>query len=51
MDGIALDVYEIYVGDIYKTTVYVEKREDAERIAYLLDGEAVYQMYGVLRPE
>jgi hypothetical protein len=46
-DGITIDLYE---QKCYMS-VWCETLEDAQRIAYLMDGIAHHQCTGVVRPE
>jgi hypothetical protein len=52
-DGITIDLYEIWAKDEQKCymSVWCETLEDAQRIAYLMDGIAHHQCTGVVRPE
>lgn len=52
-NGIEIELYEIYTKDRQQclVSVWCESLEDAQRIAYLLDGEAEYQCVGIVRPE
>lgn len=49
----AIDLYEIWSKDgaTLLMTAWFACKSDAERVAYLMDGVADYQMTGIVRPE